>query len=100
MPHTVSFGLAVSVVAILIFAVLLVLYRWLVRIPVLRGVLTVPGEPLPSADPAGNDTALLPGDIGYETPDVDPVPPDAPEDIDEAPDPKDTRSRGKKTDKK
>ena len=93
MPHTVSFGLAVSIVAILIFVVLLVLYRRLVRIPVLRGVLTVPGEPLPTAETAEDSAAVLPGDIGYETPDVDPVPPDAP-------DPKDARAHGKKPDKK
>ena len=100
MPHTVSFGLAVSIVAILIFVVLLVLYRRLVRIPVLRGVLTVPGEPLPTAETAEDSAAVLPGDIGYETPDVDPVPPDAPDDIDETPDPKDARAHGKKPDKK
>ncbi len=100
MPHTVSFGLAVSIVAILIFVVLLVLYRRLVRIPVLRGVLTVPGEPLPTAETAEDSPAVLPGDIGYETPDVDPVPPDAPDDIDETPDPKDARAHGKKPDKK
>ena len=61
---------------------------------------TVPGEPLPTAETAEDSAAVLPGDIGYETPDVDPVPPDAPDDIDETPDPKDARAHGKKPDKK
>jgi uncharacterized membrane protein YfhO len=90
MPHTVSFGMAVSALAIFIFILLLIAYRWLLRIPLLRGVLTVPGKEINAAETSESSDSdkPLPGDIGYETPDVKPVSPDAPDDIDEKPDKK------------
>ena len=98
MPRTVSFGLSVSLATTLAFVVLLILYRWLLRIPVLRGVLTVPGNPLPPVESEEQRAPMLPGDIGYETPDAEPVSPDAPDDVDEEPDPK--SGSGKKPSKK
>ncbi len=70
MPREVALGLSVTIVCGLIFIILLVLYPFAKRIPILQSITDIPGEPLPELMTPERAAEVEPGDIGAEEPDA------------------------------
>ena len=72
MPATVALGITVSVVCSFIFLALLILYPFMRKIPFVRQILMIQGEPLPEIASAEYMAEISEGDIGAT--DQDPSP--------------------------
>ncbi len=75
MPRSLSLGLSISIVCGLIFVILLILYPFIKRVPILRALVIIPREAIPVVETPEMLAEAEPGDIGYERP-TDP--PDTP----------------------
>ncbi len=64
MPREVSLGLSITIVCGVIFLVLLILYPFAKRIPILQSLVEIPGEPLPALATPEYVAEIEPGDIG------------------------------------
>ncbi len=65
MPKTVALGLGITIACGVIFLLILLAYPYLKRVPVLRNIVGIHGEPLPELMTPEREAALTPGDIGY-----------------------------------
>ncbi len=74
MPTTVAIGLTVSISCGVIFILLMIAYPFLKRIPVLRNIVGIHGEPLPELMTPERAADIAVGDIGYVDKADEPIP--------------------------
>ena len=65
MPKAISLGLSITIVSLIIFVLLLVLYPFAKRIPILNGLMEIQGEDLPALMTPEMMAEIEPGDIGH-----------------------------------
>ncbi len=70
MPREIALGISVTIVCSLIFVILLVLYPFAKRIPILQNLVEIPGEPLPALMTPEMTAGMESGDIGAEEDDT------------------------------
>ena len=85
MPRVVRFGIICSITCAIVYILLLILYRWLVKIPLLSRVFTVSGDDLPAVEAPESKKGIAPGDLGDPCPLGEPVEHTTPSDADEKP---------------
>ena len=64
MPKTIALGILISVTCLLIFVVILILYPFIKKSPLLRKFVMIDGEELPAATSEEDLAEIQPGDIG------------------------------------
>jgi hypothetical protein len=72
MPATVALGIGISITCAFIFLVILILYPFIKKVPVLRKWVMIDGKPLPEIASAEYMAEITDGDIGAD--DSDPAP--------------------------
>ncbi len=73
LPDVYVIGLAISAIGILIFLLLLILYPWLKKTPVIKHFVGIQRPDLPMITAPEDSLGTVAGDIGYEDPPVPPV---------------------------
>ena len=68
MPTVIAIGLIVSITCLVVFIALLILYPFIKRIPFLRKLVLIDGEPLPVMATPEYMAEIEPGDIGAQDP--------------------------------
>jgi uncharacterized membrane protein YfhO len=64
MPTTVALGITVSLTCLAIYVILLILYPFIKKVPILRKLVMIEGEPLPEIASPEYMAEIEPGDIG------------------------------------
>lgn len=75
MPSSYALGIACSIICTVIFVLLLIGYRWLRRVPVVKHIMGIQRPDLPAVDSPEMILDLAPGDIGAGD-DIPSAPPD------------------------
>ncbi len=72
MPRAISLGLSISIVCGLIYLLVLILYPFAKRVPILRKLVMIEGEELPELMTPEKLAGIEPGDIGAPSPEETP----------------------------
>lgn len=99
MPAPIRLGIIVSVLSLLIYLLILITYRWLKKVPVLRGVMEIQGDELPEVVTEEDMIGYDEDDIGKPEADVPPAEPGAPDNDGEEPYPDEKNATVKSTNK-
>ena len=73
LPDVYVLGLTVSIFCLIVFLLLLILYPWLKKMPVVKHFMRIQRPDLPQITTDEDAAPLEVGDIGYEDPDVPPI---------------------------
>ncbi len=73
LPSVVVLGFSISVVCLLIFVAILIIYPFIKKVPYLRRLVMIEGEELPEILTPEMLADIEPGDIGAPSPDIPPV---------------------------
>ena len=75
LPDVYVLGIVVSLVCLGIFLLLLILYRWLCKVPVVRHLMKIQRPDLPETSTPEDAVPMVAGDIGHRDPFIPPVRP-------------------------
>ena len=73
MPTTIALGITISVTCAFIFLVILILYPFIKKVPVLRKLIMIDRKPIPEIASPEFMTEIVPGDIGATDEDAPPA---------------------------
>ena len=75
LPDVYVFGITVSLLCLGIFLLLVILHRWLCKVPVVKHLMKIQRPDLPEAPDPYESVAIEKGDIGYRDPFIPPTKP-------------------------